>query len=101
MINSVKIQAEGWLVNGNMSVPDASGNRDYIEVQAWIAAGNTADPEFTDAQISANAQQEINRDNLAYLASTDWYVIRKADSGEAIPTEISTARVAARLLIEE
>jgi hypothetical protein len=48
-----------------------------------------------------NNQKKINQENLAYLASTDWYVIRNADSGEAVPIEISEARAAARLLIVE
>jgi hypothetical protein len=99
-IETVKIQGDGWLVNGSMSVPNDGGNRDYHEVQEWIAEGNTPDPEYTDAKIAANAQQEINQENLAYLDSTDWYVIRHADSGEAVPIEISEARAAARLLIE-
>jgi len=40
-------------------------------------------------------------ENLVYLASTDWYVIRKADTDEAMPIHISDERAAARLLIEE
>ena len=90
-IETVKIQHNGWLVNGNMSVPNDTGNRDYHDVQEWISEGNTPDPEFTDA--------EINQENLAYLADTDWYVIRKADTGTAVPTDILDARAAARLLI--
>ena len=100
-INTVKIQGEGWLVNGSMSVPNSGGNSDYHEVQEWIAEGNTPEPEYTDVEIAANAQREINQENLAYLASTDWYVIRKADTGTAVPTDILDARAAARLLIEE
>jgi len=60
-IETVKIQGEGWLVNGSMSVPNDGGNRDYHEVQEWIAEGNTPKPEYTDAEIAANAQQEINQ----------------------------------------
>ena len=100
-IETVKIQGDGWLVNDSMSVPNDAGNSDYHEVQEWISEGNTPDPEFTDAEIAANAQREINQENLAYLASTDWYVIRKADTGTAVPTDILDARAAARLLIEE
>ena len=100
-IETVKIQGDGWVVNGFMSVPNSGGNSDYHEVQEWIAQGNTPEPEFTDAEIAANAQQEINQESLAYLADTDWYVIRKADTGTAVPTDILDARAAARLLIEE
>ena len=100
-IETVKIQGEGWLVNGNMSVPNSGSNSDYHDVQDWIAEGNTPDPEYTDAEIAANAQREINQENLAYLADTDWYVIRNSDSGEAVPSDITEARAAARLLIED
>jgi hypothetical protein len=82
-----------------MSVPNSGSNSDYHDVQEWIAEGNTPDPEYTDAEIAANAQQEINQENLAYLASTDWYVIRKSDSGEPIPAKIKKARAKARLTI--
>ena len=98
-IEMVKIQGDGWLVNGSMSVPNDGGNSDYHDVQEWIAEGNTPEPEYTDAEIAANAQAEINSENRAYLASTDWYVTRKADSGEAVPSDIAEARAAARLLI--
>jgi hypothetical protein len=98
-IETVKIQGDGWLVNGSMSVPNSGSNSDYHDVQEWIAEGNTPDPEYTDAEIAANAQQEINQENLAYLASTDWYVIRKSDSGEPIPAKIKKARAKARLTI--
>ena len=47
MINTVKIQGVGYLVNGSMSVPSSEGNRHYQGIQEWIAEGNTPEPEFT------------------------------------------------------
>lgn len=41
-------------------------------------------------------QEQINAEHLAYLASTDWYVIRFADSGVPVPDDIRVARQAAR-----
>ena len=84
MITSVKIQTSdgtlsGYLVNGNMSVPNDKGNRDYQEVQEWIAEGNTPEPEFTQAEIDANAQGQINQEALTYLTSTDWQLRRHSD----------------------
>ena len=49
-INTVKIQGDGYLVNGTMSVPKADGNRDYEEVKIWLET-NTPEPEFTDAEL--------------------------------------------------
>lgn len=34
---------------------------------------------------------------IKYLKDTDWYAIRKADSGKDIPTDIKTKRAQARL----
>ena len=43
-IQSVQLTESGYLVNGNMSVPNDPGNRHYNDVQAWIAEGNTPTP---------------------------------------------------------
>lgn len=53
----------------------------------------------TEALIAAAAQQEANEEARAYLASTDWYIVRFAESGVAVPSEITTARAAARASI--
>lgn len=36
-----------------------------------------------------------------YLYSTDWYVIRKMETGEEIPQEVSEKRAAARIVLSE
>jgi hypothetical protein len=58
MIETVKIQGNGYLVNGSMSVPMADGNRDYKEVLEAIEGGTenyptaiVVEPEFTDAEL--------------------------------------------------
>jgi len=51
--------------------------------------------EITD--ISQQIEQErINNESLAYLASTDWLIIREIDSGVECPAEIKALRQAAR-----
>jgi hypothetical protein len=37
----------------------------------------------------------------AYLASTDWYVVRHAETGKAIPADVMDARAKARELLSE
>jgi hypothetical protein len=96
IIETVKLTDGGWQVNGNMGVPNDPDNRDCQDVLAWIAEGNTPTPEFTDAEIAANTQAELNVTSRAYLASTDWYITRKAETGDAVPSEITTLRTAAR-----
>ena len=41
-------------------------------------------------------QERINAEARAYLASTDWYVVRQAESGAPIPTDILYKRAEAR-----
>ena len=51
--------------------------------------------EITDIT-SQLAQEEQNRQALAYLAATDWYIIRELDSGVACPADIKALRAQAR-----
>ena len=95
-ITSCKSQESGWLVNGNMSVPNDPANRHCADVLAWIAEGNTPAPEYTDVEIASNAQSSINSESLEYLKSTDWYVTRNAETGVAVPDDVTTARAEAR-----
>jgi len=95
-ITSCKLQESGYLVNGNMSVPNDPANTDCAAVLEWIEEGNTPAPQFTDEEIAANAQAETNANSRAYLASTDWYIVRRAETSEGVPSDIITARAAAR-----
>jgi hypothetical protein len=96
MIETVKLQRDSWLVNGNMSVPNDPNNSECVAVLAWIEEGNTPDPQFTDEEIADNTQSELNATSRAYLASTDWYIVRRAETSEEVPSDIITARAAAR-----
>jgi hypothetical protein len=53
----------------------------------------TVEIEDITAQV---AQEAINAEALAYLASTDWIIIREVDSGIICPTEIKELRAEAR-----
>lgn len=72
--------------------------------------GNVVEPQitetlpqqvvFTQEDVTAQvAQEAINAEALAYLASTDFLIIREMDSGVACPAEIKSLRQAARLRI--
>ena len=65
-IKSVKIQGEGYLLNGKISVPKADGNREYEAIKEWLADGNTPEPEFTDEELRTKFENEFrqNRDSL-------------------------------------
>lgn len=48
------------------------------------------------AIVSPSAQDIANAKALAYLSDTDWYVIRHQETGDAIPADVLSRRVAAR-----
>jgi hypothetical protein len=66
------------------------------DVDGYITAWEANAPE---AEVELTAQEVTNRESKDYLASTDWYASRKADTGEAIPADVTTARAAARAVI--
>ena len=80
MSYAIRNDRQGWrAVNG----PDDIGPDEY----------------FSEAQpdpIQPDLQIEINAKALAYLAETDWYIIRQQETGESIPEEVMSRRAAAR-----
>ena len=58
-ILKVKIQGEGYLVNDELSVPKADGNRHYELIKQWLAEGNIPEPEFTPEQLNAQRISQI------------------------------------------
>ena len=77
-IQTVKKQVDennelvGYLVDGTKSVPLADGNRDYKEIQEYIANGGVVEPEFTEEEL---AKQELDKqiaEAKAYLTDTGW-----------------------------
>ena len=49
-----------------------------------------------DKQDAFASQKVINETARAYLASTDWYAVREAEGGTAMPSDVKTKRAAER-----
>ena len=49
-----------------------------------------------DKQDAFASQKIINETARAYLASTDWMVVRAAEGGTAVPSDVTTKRAAER-----
>ena len=77
-IISVKIQGQGYLLNGTMSVPKADGNREYELIKEWLK-DNTPEPEFTEAELAQQVLDKSIAEAKAYLASTDFKVLPDYD----------------------
>jgi len=92
MIETVKIKGEGYLVNGNLSVPKADGNKDYEAVKKWIDGGGIVGAEFSLGELLSQAKElkltEIDNDfNSAENTPVD-YLDRKFFGGAESVTSI-------------
>ena len=88
-------------LSDNACIPFALGNRHYTEYQEWLAEGNTPEPWETEAEKAVRLQRETNATSKAYLAETDWYVIRFQENGTVIPQDVLDKRQAARDAVVE
>ena len=101
MIETVKIQGNGYLLNGTMSVPKADGNREYELIKQWLAEGNIHEPEFTEEELQITSINKQIQEAKTYLSSTDFYmtVDKYAELDEARKVELATKRAEAREVI--
>ena len=54
-------------------------------------------PVPTEDEVALMQRNRLRKNAKKYLADTDWYVTRKAETGTAIPEDILTKRAQARL----
>jgi hypothetical protein len=75
------------------------------EIDAGVAPDGTSvnDPKLDEdgnqmitRGLKYNAIQKVKSQQAGFLSQTDWYIIRKADAGTAIPSNIQTWRNAIR-----
>jgi hypothetical protein len=52
--------------------------------------------EQIEAERAAAARAQVEAEARAYLAETDWMVIRAAETGKPVPEDVAEARAAAR-----
>ena len=71
-IKSVKLRQNGYLLNGEMSVPMADGNREYELIKVWLEEGNTPEPEFTIEEIKVSTLNKQIQEAKTYLSETSW-----------------------------
>ena len=90
----------GYLVNGNISVPKADGNRYYEEIKEYIRNKGYIGPQYTDEELATKEAKEAEAKARQYLKDTDWYVVRYTETSAEIPADVKSARAEARLAIE-
>ena len=65
-----------------------------------IETSSSVNPLFTPPTAEETEQYELNQKRLnakKYLAETDWYITRQAETGTSIPEEILSKRAQARI----
>tara|TARA_R110002020_G_scaffold120285_1_gene274220 strand:+ start:146 stop:721 length:576 start_codon:yes stop_codon:yes gene_type:complete len=87
-----------WSQNANGTISKTA--KSLIDVN--VVDGN-GDPvlddegnQLVELGVRTNLKQEVSNQQRAILNQTDWYIIRKADKGTAIPANIQTWRDAIR-----
>lgn len=68
-----------------------------------IAADDRGQPQLVEPKqpTPEEAQKRKSAESRQYLKDTDWYVVRKVETGEEIPQEILDLRAQARLSVVE
>jgi cytochrome oxidase Cu insertion factor (SCO1/SenC/PrrC family) len=94
-IETVKLQSNGYLLNGTMSVPMADGNKEFEAIKEWLKS-NTPEPEFTEEELKTINNNKLIHEAKQYLIDTDYKVLPDYD-GNTIG--ILEARAEARTLI--
>ena len=104
-----KKKEEKWYVNTNVSYAFAGGKvtASYGDATAkahadtlWTAQdeidGKGTEGEVATRGLKYNLIQTIKSQAAGILQDTDWYIVRKADAGTAVPSAITTYRAAVR-----
>ena len=73
------------------------------ELAQWLAGDSFKYPEgywveYVDISLQVE-QDKINAEALAYLASTDWLIVREIETQVPCPLEVKELRAAARLKV--
>ena len=108
--DSTNYKDENWYINTNESFTFDSGKvtrswgtataKDHADKDAVDSEGNKIKDEDGNQVIIEGLKtiliRTLKQQAAGELQNTDWYVIRKADAGTAIPNSISTHRTAVR-----
>ena len=85
---------------GILEIPDPVPPEDYTE-DTYYRTEQDTEPfvvftKKSDEQIAQQTQAKLNQQSLSYLAETDWYVTRFAETGTPIPEDVKQLRQQAR-----
>ena len=68
------------------------------EIHARITLGEAGEiAPYVEPEPAPPTPEQLAAEARAYLASTDWYVVRRSETGEPIPRDVMEKRAAARI----
>jgi len=86
----------GGKVTGSYGDATAKAHADTLYTAQDETDGKGTEGEVATRGLKYNLIQNIKRQAAEMLQDTDWYVVRKADAGTAVPSAITTHRAAVR-----
>ena len=107
--NSYNAETDGKMSQETVTYTNKDGNTVYtvanykemekeaLKIQEDLIKNNPLGitTAMMELDISNREKELSNEQHLTYLQETDWYVVRKADTGVAIPTDVANKRQAA------
>ena len=67
------------------------------EIHARIMSGEAGQiAQYVAPEPESATKEQLAAEARAYLASSDWYVVRRSETGEPIPQDVMQKRAAAR-----
>jgi len=95
--DNANFKDQKYYINTDQSFNFAGGvvTASYGSATAKALADVTVDGDTTPG-LKTKHKENIKNQASGYLTRTDWYVVRKADAGTAVPSAITTHRAAVR-----
>jgi len=109
VVDNTNFKNQEYYINTNQTFAFASGTvtasygtatAQAIADTLWTAQNET-DGLGTEGEVASKGLKTLHKESINYLASgllqaTDWYSIRAADGGTAVPSSVSNHRTAVR-----
>ena len=98
VVDNTNLKDQEYYINTNQSFNFANGTvtASYGTATAKALDDVTDDDGNVTRGLKYNHKQNINAQAGSILSQTDWYRIREADGGTAVPSNVSTHRTAVR-----
>jgi hypothetical protein len=103
VVDNSNLKDQAYYINGAESITWASNTvtKSFATATAKALNDVTDDDGNVTRGLKYNHKQVINQQAAGILAPTDWMVVRAAEGGTAVPSDITTSRAAVRTKANE